>query len=98
MKPKVILGLLLGIFGIVVLDLGFSGSAMTDLFYIPQVVKNIIPPASTQVGGSFVSNLMPGGNTTLFLGGAVFLGVGMIILILDNRNLGKPSVSAVPAK
>lgn len=94
MKHKEILGLLVGLFGIAVLDLGFSGASMTDLLYIPPP-GGPVATVPSNVGASLVGSLMPGGNTTLFFIGAGFLGVGMIILILHNRNLGKPSVDAV---
>jgi hypothetical protein len=95
MKLVESLGIVVGVFGIIVLDIGFSGSAMTDLFYIPQNIKNAIPPVSSNLGGSVLGKLLPGGNTTIFLIGGGFLGLGMMILILHNRNRGKPFAVAV---
>jgi hypothetical protein len=97
MKPKETVGLLIGLFGILVLDLGFSGASMTDLLYVspPGGPVSTIP---SNIGAGLVGSLMPGGNTTLFFIGAAFLGLGMIILILHNRNLGKPPIGAVTPK
>lgn len=95
MKPEEALGLLLGVSGIVVLDLGFAGSAVTDLFYI----ANPIPSVSPTLGSNLLGSLMPaGGNTPLFFIGAGLLVFGMISLILYNRGLVKASTSAVPSK
>jgi len=97
MRPREIFALWLGALGIFVLDLGFSGSSMTDIFYFAPPVQGLvkavnstvppikIPPAPT----NFLGNLMPGGNIALLLIGAVLLGVAMTILILLNRNAGK---------
>jgi hypothetical protein len=97
MKPREIIGLLVGLFGIFVLDLGFSGASMTDLLYVspPGGPVSAIP---SNIGAGIVGSLMPGGNTTLFLVGTGFLVLGMVILILHNRNLGKPPVGAVTPK
>jgi hypothetical protein len=99
MKPIEIFGLLLGGFGILVLDLGFSGSAMTDLFYITSPIKSSIATAimaPPNGGVNLLGNVLPAGNSSLFLIGGGILGVAMIILILHNRNSGKPSIGAVP--
>jgi hypothetical protein len=97
MKAREILGLVLGGIGILVLDLGFSGASMTDLLYISPP-GGPISGVPSNIGSSIVGSLMPGGNTTLFFIGFGFLVVGMVILILHNRNLGKPSISAMPSK
>jgi hypothetical protein len=95
MKFEEALGLLLGVSGIAVLDLGFAGSAVTDLFYI----ANPIPSVTPTLGSNLLGSLMPpGGNTPLFFIGAGILVVGMALLILYNRGLVKASIGAVPAK
>ncbi len=91
MKPKEVFGLLLGVSGIVVADLGFAGSAVTDLFYI----GNPIPSVSATSGSNLLGNLLPaGGNTPLIFIGAGLLALGMISLILHARGLIKASTGA----
>ena len=98
MRPREILALWLGVIGIVVLDLGFTASSMTDIFHLAppavqgfvKAVNSTVPPIKIAAPPpNFLGNLMPGGNTTLLLLGGVFLGVAMAILILLNRNVGK---------
>ncbi|MDA4128987.1 MAG: hypothetical protein OK422_06000 [Thaumarchaeota archaeon] len=96
MGPR-ILGVGFGIFGIGVLDLGFAGSAITDLFHLGNVIPTI--PAPTIPGTNLFATLVPGGNIILFIIGGAFLGVGMIILIVRNHRVAKKSSTvAVPSK
>jgi hypothetical protein len=97
MKAREIPGLLVGIIGIVVLDLGFSGASMTDLLYVPPA-GSVVTSVPSNIGAGLVGSFMPGGDTTLFFIGAGFLGVGILILIFRDRSLGKPSIGAVPSK
>jgi hypothetical protein len=95
MRSEEILGLLLGVSGIVVLDLGFAGSAITDLFSL----NNVIPSVPPNLGANLLGGLMPAGsNTPLFFVGGGLLLFGMVLLILYNRNLEKASISAVTPK
>ncbi|HZW84827.1 MAG TPA: hypothetical protein VFE91_02860 [Nitrososphaerales archaeon] len=95
MKLVEVLGLLFGVAGIVVGDIGFAGSGITDLFYIPSAIKNSVPP---NIGSGLLGNLMPGGNTTLFFIGAGLLAIGMVLLIDYNHNRVKISIAAVTPK
>ena len=98
MKPLEVFGVLLGIFGIFFLDVGFSGSSMTDLFYLGPRIAGVVVPIPPNIGANLLGNLAAVGYSTVFLIGAVFLGVGMMVLVLHNRNLGKPSISVAPSK
>jgi hypothetical protein len=91
-----ILGLGFGIFGIAVLDLGFAGSSLTDLFHVGNYVSPISPTSIP--GNTFFASLAPGGNIILFLIGGIFLASGMVILIMYNRNLAKLPTVATPSK
>jgi hypothetical protein len=102
LKPIENLGILLGLIGIILLDAGFAGSSLTDLFYfgprLPNVIPpNTVPPVPSNVGKSILGGLPVANSTVFFLGGA-FLGLGMIVLIVHNRNRGKLPVSAMPSK
>ena len=98
MKPLEVFGVLLGIFGIFFLDVGFSGSSMTDLFYLGPRIAGVAVPIPPNLGSNLLGNLAAVGYSTVFLIGAVFLGAGMMVLVLHNRNLGKPSISVAPSK
>jgi hypothetical protein len=91
-----ILGLGFGIFGIAVLDLGFAGSSITDLFHVGNYVPSL--PTTTIPGNNLFASLAPGGNIILFIMGGIFLASGMIILIARNHRLAKSSMVAVPSK
>lgn len=95
MKPREVLGLVLGVSGIVVADIGFAGSAVTDLFYIANPIPSVTPTTGSNLLGSL---LPPGGNTPLIFIGAGLLALGMIFLVLHARGLIKASIGAVPSK
>jgi hypothetical protein len=95
-KLKEIAGLWLGGVGIFVLDLAFNGSSASDLFFPPQLrkvipppLKNVTLPPGPPAPPFLAGFLPPGQNIYLYLIGAAFLGVGMLILILINRKLPK---------
>ena len=87
---------MLGGIGIFILDLAFNGSSASDLFFPPQlrkalppVLSNITLPASPAAPAA-IGGYLPGGtNIYLYALGGAFLGVGMLILIVTNRNAGK---------
>jgi hypothetical protein len=95
-KPIEIVGLILGGIGIFILDLAFNGSAMGDLFFPPQL-RNVLPPVlanaslpPSPAAPAALGGYLPGGaNVYLYGIGGAFLGVGMLILIVTNRNSGK---------
>jgi hypothetical protein len=93
MKLEEVLGLLLGVSGIVVGDIGFAGSAVTDLFYIANPIPSVTPTTGSNLLGSL---LPPGGNTPLIFIGAGLLALGMIFLVLYARGLIKASIGALP--
>jgi hypothetical protein len=95
MKLEEVLGLLLGVSGIVVADIGFVGSAVTDLFHIGNPIPSVTPATGSNLLGSL---LPPGGNTPLIFIGAGLLAFGMILLVLNVRALTRASIGAVPSK
>jgi hypothetical protein len=98
LKPLEVFGVLLGVFGIFFLDVGFSGSSMTDLFYLGPRIAGVVVPVPPNLGANLLGSLLSVGSGTVFLIGAVFLGVGMMVLVLYNRNSGKFAIGAVPSK
>jgi hypothetical protein len=95
MNPKEVLGLLLGVSGIVVADLGFAGFAVTDILHIGNPIP-LVPPT---VGSNLLGNLLPSeAITPLIFIGAGLLALGMIFLVLYARGLIKASTGAVPSK
>lgn len=101
MKLREKVAFVLGGIGIFILDLGFNGSAASDLFFPPQlrkvlppVLKNASLPASPSPPPALGGYLPAGQNIYLyFIGGAV-LGVAMLILILTNRNPPQDSIQS----
>jgi hypothetical protein len=83
MRSKEIVALLLGILGIVLLDLGSINSSATDLFYIFPFAH--ISPPPPNLGG----NVLQSATNFLYLVGGGFLGTAMLLLILINRNSGQ---------
>jgi hypothetical protein len=97
-KRKEVAALILGGIGIFILDLGFNGSAASDLFFPPQLRKILppvianaslpLPPAPAAPAG--LGGYVPGSQNIYlyFIGGAI-LAVAMLILMLSNRNAGR---------
>ena len=90
-----VVALILGGFGIFILDLAFNGSSESDLFFPPQLRKVLPPvltnttlPASSTAPTAIAGYLPPGQNIYLYIIGGVFLGVAMLVLIVTNRNSG----------
>lgn len=99
MKISQTLGIILGLIGIFFLDLGFNGSAASDLFFPPQL-RNALPPAIANASlppssppAGFSGYLPAGQNIYFYVIGAIFLGAGMLLLIVTARRARQESFS-----
>jgi len=97
MKPLEVFGVLLGIFGIFFLDVGFSGSSMTDLFYLGPRIAGVVVPLPPNIGANLLGNLAAVGYSTCSSSGRIswgrYDGLGSA-----QPQFGKPSISVAPSK